>query len=102
MPADGDQDKRNSINSRDSDERFCSLKSLSSFSEPIRPTGQNVDTTSPRSRSLNDKIYEQNSSLISEVPAQRQVDILKCPKCDKEFTSDKHADLLEHIEICCE
>lgn len=27
---------------------------------------------------------------------------LNCPRCNQEFPADKHGDLLEHIEMCCD
>ena len=27
---------------------------------------------------------------------------VQCPKCGMSFPSSKHADLLEHIDLCCE
>ena len=94
MPVEGDptdQTGKVSLHSKDSDERFCSLKSLSSSSDPPRLTESKTSSVSPR-----------NSSLTNEASVTRKVDILKCPKCDKEYTSDEHADLLDHIELCCE
>ncbi|XP_021355569.1 uncharacterized protein LOC110451731 isoform X2 [Mizuhopecten yessoensis] len=35
-------------------------------------------------------------------PRSSQRELLTCPKCRKEFTSDKHGELLEHIELCCD
>ncbi|XP_033757377.1 TNFAIP3-interacting protein 2-like isoform X2 [Pecten maximus] len=35
-------------------------------------------------------------------PRSSQKELLTCPKCRKEFTSDKHGELLEHIELCCD
>ena len=29
-------------------------------------------------------------------------DMLQCPRCKTEFPSDRHNELLEHIEVCCE
>lgn len=34
--------------------------------------------------------------------SQTEKSILTCPNCSKEFTSDKHGELLEHLELCCD
>lgn len=93
-----DQPKVVSIDSKDSEERFCSLRSLSSASDPAKTEEHKTKSLSPRNSSLSPR----SSTLDIESQARTKVDILKCPKCDKEYTSDEHADLLEHIEICCE
>ncbi|XP_060072951.1 TNFAIP3-interacting protein 2-like [Ylistrum balloti] len=35
-------------------------------------------------------------------PRSSKRELLTCPKCRKEFTCDKHGELLEHIELCCD
>ena len=107
-----DQTRVVSINSKDSGERFCSLKSLSSFSDQSKGSEHKVKSLSPRGstaspRDLSPRNSDVRSSdvdfpLNNEERTRTSADILKCPKCDKEYSSDEHADLLEHIEICCE
>ncbi|XP_069139944.1 uncharacterized protein [Argopecten irradians] len=41
-----------------------------------------------------------SSTCVS--PRSSQKELLTCPKCRKEFTSDRHGELLEHIELCCD
>ena len=97
-----------SINSnKDSGEHFCSLKSLSSFSDQSKGSEHKVKSLSPRGstaspRDLSPRNSDVSFPVNSEERTRTSVDILKCPKCDKEYSSDKHGDLLEHIEICCE
>ncbi|XP_035673050.1 TNFAIP3-interacting protein 2-like [Branchiostoma floridae] len=31
---------------------------------------------------------------------RRETDILQCPKCKREYTKDRHNELLEHIDLC--
>lgn len=97
-----------SINSnKDSSEHFCSLKSLSSFSDQSKSSEHKVKSLSPRGSTASPKDLSPRNSGVSlpvnsDGRTRTSVDILKCPKCDKEYSSDEHADLLEHIEICCE
>ena len=103
-----DQTRVVSINSKYSFERFCSLKSLSSVSDHSKSGEQKVKSLSPRGsaaspRDMSPRNSDVSHPVNSDVRTRRSsMDILKCPKCDKDYSSDEHADLLEHIEICCE
>jgi len=33
---------------------------------------------------------------------KNETSVLTCPKCAREFMSDKHSELLDHIEVCCD
>ena len=34
--------------------------------------------------------------------ARKNSQVLMCPKCGREFVTDQHTDLLEHLELCCD
>lgn len=99
-----DQTRVASINSKDSEDRFCSLKSFSSTSNHSKTDEHKTKSLSPRNHSSpgEDLIPARSWSVNNDTRTRLSEDTLKCPKCDKEYSSDEHADLLDHIEICCE
>ncbi|KAL5021642.1 hypothetical protein ScPMuIL_000797 [Solemya velum] len=41
-------------------------------------------------------------SLSESDSIKKPEEILKCPTCHKEYTADRHGELLEHMELCCD
>lgn len=50
--------------------------------------------------SLNDSEDEMEEPINTS--SAKKSHTLNCPKCNQEFDADKHGDLLEHIEVCCD
>ncbi|XP_045190567.2 NF-kappa-B essential modulator-like [Mercenaria mercenaria] len=79
--------------SKKSDDDYNSLNASSiSSKERCSPSPRH----SPRSSRDNSPI---NSGLQQNLTTKTG-DVLRCPKCNKEFTSDEHPELLEHMDSC--
>ncbi|KAL3862979.1 hypothetical protein ACJMK2_004835 [Sinanodonta woodiana] len=75
------------------------LKQLTSKNNSYKPSSPSTMSLPPQYL-LSMENSPQRSPTRETSPKSN--DVLRCPKCSKEYTSDKHADLLEHIDICCE
>lgn len=63
-------------------------------------SSQSVPALSLTVPSLIDESDEEKETNMSHF--SKSENTLKCPRCNQEFPADKHGDLLEHIEMCCD
>lgn len=79
--------------SKTTDDDYVSLNASSiSSKERCSPSPRN----SPRNS-------RGDSPVLTNIPNnafEKTSNILRCPKCDKEFSSDEHPELLEHMDAC--
>lgn len=78
---------------KNTDDDYVSLNASSiSSKDRCSPSPRN----SPRSSREDSPVL---SGLQNNLTAKTS-DVLRCPKCNKEFSSDEHPELLEHMDSC--
>ncbi|KAJ8316958.1 hypothetical protein KUTeg_004862 [Tegillarca granosa] len=98
------------------------LSPLQTDAEPMSSKSCDLSTRIHHAKELDMKNMTESSqsvpalsltvpSLIDESDEEKEINTshfsksentLKCPRCNQEFPADKHGDLLEHIEMCCD
>ena len=42
------------------------------------------------------------AAMVADSAREVREDVLQCPRCKKEYAMNKHNELLEHIDVCCD
>jgi centrosomal protein CEP55 len=62
--------------------------------------GEDTVDLTPRPQTQDSALSHVEGEMQEDCP--QPIDALQCPRCKKDFPTDKHNLLLEHIDICCD
>ncbi|KAK3094311.1 hypothetical protein FSP39_000184 [Pinctada imbricata] len=81
---------------------FSDKESDNNKTETNNDNDYGLSGTVPLLNDLEDDHTENEDLRQSSNGSRKNSQILTCPKCGREFVTEEHTDLLEHLELCCD